>query len=121
MTNGIGRRVTEHRSKDTPGFTARYDVTRLVYYEEFGYVLSAIRREKQIKGWTRKRKIALIESANPKWKDLSEGWGKLPPARSWQARDPFAGLRLKEQRSIGKSDGEKHSGDSSGPKNGPSE
>jgi len=121
MTNSIGRRVTQHRSKETPGFTARYDVTRLVYYEEFGYVLSAIHREKQIKGWTRKRKIALIESINPKWKDLSEDWGKLPPARSWQVRDPFAELRLKEQRSIGKHCGERHSGDSSGPKNGPSE
>jgi putative endonuclease len=121
MTNSIGRRVRQHRSKETPGFTARYDVTRLVYYEEFSYVLSAIRREKQIKGWTRKRKIALIESINPKWKDLSEGWGKLPSERSWQVRDPFAELRLKEQRSIGETSGGKCIGDSSGPKNGPSE
>lgn len=121
MTNSIGRRVTEHRSKETPGFTARYDVTRLVYYEKFGYALSAIRREKQIKGWTRKKKIALIESINPKWKDLSEDWGKLPSVQAWQVRDPFAELRLKEQRSIRKSRSKEHTGDSSGPKNGPSE
>jgi putative endonuclease len=121
MTNSIYARVMQHRSKETPGFTARYDVTRLVYYEEFSYVLSAIRREKQIKSWTRTRKIALVESINPKWKDLSEGWGELLPVRSWQVRDPLADLRSKEQRPGGRSCGEKHSGDSSGPKSGPSE
>jgi putative endonuclease len=110
MTNSIDRRMTQHHSKETPGFTARYDVTRLVYYEAFGYVLSAIRREKQIKGWTRKKKIALIESINPKWRDLSEDWGKLPSERSWQVRDPFAELRLKEQRRMEKTRGDRHSG-----------
>jgi putative endonuclease len=56
------------------GFTKKYDVDRLVYYEMFSDVQYAIAREKQIKGWLRKKKIALIESQNPKWQDLSEGW-----------------------------------------------
>jgi len=77
MTNNLFSRVMQHRAKETPGFTARYDVTRLVFYETLATALAAIRREKQIKGWTRKKKIALIESVNPRWKDLSEGWGEF--------------------------------------------
>src|SRR5258708_801797 len=95
MTNSISSRARQHRSKDAPEFTARYDVTRLVWYEEFSTALDAIRREKQIKGWTRKEKIALIESLNPQWKDLSESWDKLLPTRPWQVRDPLADLRTK--------------------------
>ena len=56
------------------GFSAKYDVHMLVYYEDCGDILCAIEREKQIKGWVRKRKIELIESKNPTWKDLSEDW-----------------------------------------------
>ena len=74
MTNDLKRRVYQHKHKLIPGFTAKYDVTRLVYYEETNDVKSAISREKQIKGWLRRKKIALIESQNPKWQDLSEGW-----------------------------------------------
>jgi putative endonuclease len=66
--------VLEHRRKLVPGFTTRYNINRLVYYETFGEVRSAIHREKQIKGWQRTRKVALIESAHRDWKDLSEGW-----------------------------------------------
>lgn len=58
------------------GFTKKYKVHRLVYYETFGYVLNAIRREKQLKGWRREKKIALIEKTNPRWQDLSEHWGR---------------------------------------------
>jgi putative endonuclease len=56
------------------GFTKKYNLTNLVYFEETGDILSAITREKQIKGWLRKKKIVLIESVNPEWGDLSEGW-----------------------------------------------
>ena len=74
MTNNLERRVYEHKHKLTPGFTSRYGLARLVYYEETNDVRVAIAREKQIKGWLRRKKIALIESVNPEWKDLSEGW-----------------------------------------------
>jgi len=56
------------------GFTKKYNITKLVYYEVTNEATSAIAREKQIKGWLRKKKIALIESVNPQWKDLSEEW-----------------------------------------------
>ncbi len=74
MTNNLMRRVYEHKQKLVPGFTSKYRVNRLVYYEQTGNVRAAIAREKQIKGWLRAKKIALIESINPKWEDLSEGW-----------------------------------------------
>ena len=57
-----------------PGFTSKYNVTRLVHAEEFGEVKDAIAREKQIKGWRRDRKIELIESVNPEWDDLADAW-----------------------------------------------
>jgi putative endonuclease len=71
VTNNLERRVQQHKLKQIPGFTAKYNVTQLVYYEETGDVLAAIAREKTIKGWLRAKKIALIESVNPKWQDLS--------------------------------------------------
>jgi putative endonuclease len=74
MTNDLKRRVWEHKQKLIGGFTKRYNITRLVYYEETADVTAAIACEKQIKGWLRKKKIALIESLNPGWKDLSEEW-----------------------------------------------
>ncbi len=74
VTNDLERRVYEHKQKTTGGFTARYDLTQLAYYESVSDIDSAIAREKQIKGWLRKRKVALIESINPKWQDLSLTW-----------------------------------------------
>ena len=74
MTNNLERRVNEHKYKLVPGFTSRYNITRLVYYEEYSTAREAIRREKQIKGWLRAKKIELIESMNPTWRDLSEDW-----------------------------------------------
>jgi putative endonuclease len=71
VTNDINRRVYEHKQKTVPGFTSRYNITRLVYCESTTDVAAAIEREKQIKGWLRSKKIALIESMNPKWDDLS--------------------------------------------------
>ena len=68
------RRVQEHKQKKVPGFTQKYNVTRLVYYEETPDVKAALTREKQIKGWLRAKKVALIESVNPEWRDLSDDW-----------------------------------------------
>ena len=74
VTNDLERRVQEHKMKLVSGFTARYNLTQLAYYEHTGDVQAAIAREKQIKGWLRRRKITLIESVNPNWKDLSLEW-----------------------------------------------
>jgi len=74
VTNDLCRRVLEHKLKQVPGFTARYNVNRLVYYESYSRIQDAIAREKQIKGWLRAKKVALIEADNPDWRDLSEGW-----------------------------------------------
>ena len=74
VTNDLVRRVFEHRGKQAPGFTSRYNVTRLVYFEVAVDVRSAIAREKQMKSWRREKKLALIESGNPAWLDLSEAW-----------------------------------------------
>jgi putative endonuclease len=74
VTNDLQRRVYEHKHKLVPGFTQRYNITRLVYFEETSDVKSAIAREKQIKGWLRAKKTALINAANPNWRDLSEEW-----------------------------------------------
>jgi putative endonuclease len=76
VTNDLERRVYQHKHKLTDGFTKKYNVTRLVYYEETSDVQAALAREKQIKGWLRCKKIDLIETINPKWQDLSEGWEK---------------------------------------------
>ncbi|HEV3279544.1 MAG TPA: GIY-YIG nuclease family protein [Terriglobia bacterium] len=74
VTSNLERRVREHREKVFGGFTARSNINRLVYCETCGDVVAAIAREKQIKSWRRLKKIALIESANRDWKDLSDGW-----------------------------------------------
>ena len=74
VTNDLHRRVYEHKQELVRGFTQKYTITQLVYFEETPDVKAAIAREKQIKGWVRSKKIALIESANPHWQDLSEGW-----------------------------------------------
>ena len=74
VTNDLARRLYEHRNKLADGFTKRYNVTKLVYFEVTTNVESAITREKQIKGWSRKRKLDLIQTANPEWRELSEDW-----------------------------------------------
>jgi len=72
MTNRLDSRIIEHRQKMVEGFARKYNITRLVYYESFADIRDAIAREKQIKGWLRAKKIALINSVNPSWRDLSE-------------------------------------------------
>lgn len=70
VTNDLERRSGEHKNHLIKGFTNRYNLTKLVYFQEFGNPLDAIGAEKKIKGWLRKKKINLIESMNPKWNDL---------------------------------------------------
>ncbi len=74
VTNDLIRRVYEHKQKLIPGFTQKYNIDKLAYYDETVDVTAAIAREKQIKGWLRVKKIALIESMNPEWHDLSADW-----------------------------------------------
>jgi len=74
VTNSIRRRVREHKLKLTRGFAAQYNMTRLVYFESFEDVRKAIEREKQIKAWTRAKRLTLVESVNPRWDDLSREW-----------------------------------------------
>jgi putative endonuclease len=74
ITNNLQRRVYQHKKKLIDGFTKKYNVTRLAYYEVFYDVKDAITREKQIKGWRRSKKLDLIKSLNPTWRDLSEEW-----------------------------------------------
>ena len=74
VTGDLMRRVYEHKNKLVKGFTRKYNIQYLVYYESTPSVYSALQREKQIKGWLRAKKVALIESMNPEGKDLSEEW-----------------------------------------------
>ena len=76
VTNNIERRAAQHKGGQIKGFTQRYKINRLVYYEVFQYVGRAIRREKEIKGWDRAKRVALIEGENPTWDDLADDWGK---------------------------------------------
>ena len=74
VTNNLERRLFEHKNGTVEGFTPKYNVYKLVWFDCTSDVYSAIEKEKQIKGWTRTKKNALIESVNPEWKDLSENW-----------------------------------------------
>jgi len=74
VTNDLARRVKEHKQHLIPGFTQKYRVTRLVYFEQLGDIRDAIAREKQIKGWVRARKVKLIEGGNAAWTDLAQNW-----------------------------------------------
>ncbi|MEO5886353.1 MAG: GIY-YIG nuclease family protein [Anaerolineales bacterium] len=99
VTNNLMCRVYEHKNKLVEGFTSKYNIQFLVYYEITTDIHAAIAREKQIKGWLRAKKIALVDSMNPKWKDLSEEWFVSPePSSSKQdpaeARDGETGGRV---------------------------
>ena len=88
VTNDVHRRVAQHRAGTLPGFTKTYNCDRLVYFEEWADVRSAIAREKQIKGWTRARKEALIEAINPTWADLAADWYTEPPRKRDEGPPP---------------------------------
>ena len=74
VTKDLMSRIWDHKLKVSKGFTSRYNVDRLVYFEDYTDVRQAIAREKQLKGWTRKRKVSLIEAENPNWDDLAKTW-----------------------------------------------
>ena len=74
VTNNLMRRVLEHKQHLVPGFTSKYKIDRLVWYEATPDIRAAIAREKRIKGWLRKKKLALITAKNPMWRDLSAAW-----------------------------------------------
>jgi putative endonuclease len=74
VTNDLKKRVFQHKQKLIEGFTKKYNINRLLYFETFGDIYSAITREKTIKGWLRKKKIDLVKSTNPAFADISEGW-----------------------------------------------
>jgi len=88
ITSEFEKRLWEHRTKKYPhSFTAKYNVTRLIYFEEYTRVQDAIAREKQLKAWRRSKKVALIARWNPEWKDLSEADdGATQPPRSLDSR-----------------------------------
>jgi putative endonuclease len=81
VTNDLRRRLFEHKTGAIPGFTARYKINRLVYYECVAEARPAIEREKQLKGWRRERKVELIEAQNPEWEDLADRVGLPELAR----------------------------------------
>jgi putative endonuclease len=76
VTNNIYQRAMQHKGGEIDGFTRKFNINRLVYYEVFQQVGNAIVREKQIKAWTRAKRLGLIKSMNPAWQDLAEGWGQ---------------------------------------------
>jgi putative endonuclease len=119
VTGNLSRRVFEHQNKLVPGFTSRYNLTRLVYYEQFVYPDAAIDREKEIKGWRRSKKIRLIESMNPHWHDLAESWTDVykpqskasATARTESSRSPVfspAGRGISRGASQGRSPVQRH-------------
>ena len=74
VTSNLMRRIGEHKRKEGGTFAAKYNIDRLVYYEQYGDIRDAIEREKQLKKWQRSKKVYLIERDNPEWRDLSEDW-----------------------------------------------
>ena len=82
VTNDLKRRVAEHKSGSIPGFTQKYNCKKLVYYESFSDIEQAIAREKQLKGWVRRKKDALIDSTNPDKNDLAADWNVDSSLRS---------------------------------------
>ena len=74
VTNNLERRMWEHKQKEGSKFAAKYNITRLAYYETFDDIRDAIAREKQLKRWRREKKVWLIERENPNWEDLSADW-----------------------------------------------
>ena len=93
VTNDIVRRVREHRQGRQGGFTTRYRLNRLVYVEQTECISAALVREKQIKGWTRRRKLALIATLNPSWTDLAACWFEAEANRASNAPESDPSLR----------------------------
>jgi putative endonuclease len=83
VTSRLETRISEHNTRQFAGFSANYNCNRLIFFEQYATPEAAISREKQLKGWTRAKKIALIEKTNSTWIDLSEEWGKSIATPSW--------------------------------------
>lgn len=90
MTNDLTVRVFQHKTGRYEGFTQRYKVHRLVYFEAYRYVSSAIEREKELKGWRREKRVALLEALNPTWEDLAADWFTVEEL----TRDPYAPVKI---------------------------
>ena len=88
VTGDLHKRVFQHKQKTYEGFSATYNCNRLVWFERFGSPGDAIAREKQLKGWIRAKKIALIERMNAVWVDLSEGWYVVDPSKGRTTAGP---------------------------------
>jgi len=104
VTNSLYSRVLDHKSGEIEGFTKRYRIVRLVYHESYRDVREAISREKQIKAWTRAKRVALIESMNPTWQDLAEDWGKpfkLQVPRGLEPARDDAGKKVGQKETVG--------------------
>jgi putative endonuclease len=87
MTNSLFNRAMQHKEGKIAGFTKRYKINRLVYFEPFRYVNNCIAREKQVKAWARAKQVVLIERFNPTWEDLAQDWGKtLEPSQPKQEK-----------------------------------
>src|SRR5690349_12470762 len=97
VTSDLQARIRQHKAAASKVFPNKYRCHHLVYYERYDYIQAAIGREKQLKGFTRKKKIALIESLNPRWQDLSESWERehLVPRQSMKAADEGNAKRTK--------------------------
>ncbi len=92
VTNDLERRVAEHKLGEVPGFTRRYQLNRLVWFEHFRDVAEAIAKEKKLKGWLRSKKNSLIEQSNARWFDLSSDWGQRPRIdRGWPSMEEMVG------------------------------
>jgi putative endonuclease len=95
VTSDLERRVFENKKKTIPGFTERYNVNKLVYFEETHDIYAAVAREKEIKKWRRKKKNDLVVAVNPQWKDLSEGWDEISPIGRDDKRENQLSFRTK--------------------------
>ncbi len=103
VTNNLERRVYQHKNKLVEGFTARYDLTQLVWYAATNDVREAIGYEKRLKGWTRAKKVALIEEMNPEWEDLSLAWYTEPQLNTNPCHSERSEESLRGRKSPGKS------------------
>jgi putative endonuclease len=97
VTSDLQARVRRHKAGTFQGFSKKYRCHRLVFYERYDYIQTAIGREKQLKGLTRRKKIALIESTNPRWEDLSENWERehLVPRQLMKEADEANARRIR--------------------------
>ena len=108
VTNNLERRVLEHKMKLLPGFTQRFNLARLVFWESTSDVIAAIEREKEIKVWVRRKKTALIHSLNPEWNDLSEEWLPPNPDILHCVQDDKKALRVEKSAQDDNTHGENH-------------